>query len=1006
MHGDAEELRERFLRASSPDAFVAALADLATLVRARELNRDDAAKLAAEVLADAATLDGWEQDGVLVRATGIVGALYCELTQPEDSSGLSRGSELRRSLGRWVSTLPGDLPEQVAQQLNKAMLSDAGGELSRARLYMIRWAGFRSSEVERTLLGRGARDDDIGRIALHSLALLGPGEEVRKDLVGLLVDRARARLEREVAGGLAVLGSADALLSVLEPVADRPQSEAALRRRAVAMAAAIARRNPHRRKLQRQVLAYLVALVEQDSAFLRELAVRGDWLANINSEKVVPHTLAWANDPELPDHTRHLLLLRLEDMRSPLQLEGWRDCTVGQPLVEWATRDTGTESLWVEREWQRKEAAWNALISGRGASALPQAVESIDNERNSYLYRQLASRLAVFELPAVPDSAAKVVAGDYDHPEGGQGNEYARRIGALRLIRSSPALEAFKLLSGWRFTYQGHVLTEVVRAFSEVAMAAEREAPHIVRDTLDQMSTGEGWQRVAAADARLALEPNDVGPAELLKRASSALDDDRDATEIALLIMGLHQLPPNANVPDQLLAALKEWTASDNELLAQRAALALAGTGALRLDKELLRKLAGLEHDGSTYRWTGARPTPPHAGLLVQVMGAREPRAFGDVIISLVESSSWEIAVALVPSFGSVAQTGEEMRDRLVAAVRERALRQSASSTETDWFAALAHLSVKDFLAVDWRAAASDWMPAALIALGDALRGCPTPDSPELRRKVRDHLQFLTESPDFGVRRAGYRAAVDATPVFATQLFTSWAAAKSAQLRVRAAESMEWLPAGEGDAVLLHLSTARARRVRDVARRVTEDRSRRRNFERVLQRVVAIDGSNDSVCSVWAHVEALREEGDDTVAERLRSATASATWPVRVKRWLDDVAGDIEKRWKGANKDWPAPWHRWDGAVEELDAHVSSEDGYFPVRVFLWRAPADYGLQEWGGAVVEDEQNAIPLFGMKVFTIELSDGRTARAVRQRYATGTVSFRGLGPYPRDGASNGD
>lgn len=999
MSPELEQLRKRFLEATVTSTFVGALRDLIASIQEGTIEAAEAAPLATEVLADASTIAGWDEASDRVTLVDTVATLYRDLSQPEDAEGLSRAADLRRALERWVATLPGDAPERVAEQLNTAMLASGPAGLSLSRLFMLRWAGFRSSEVEQALLSRGGDDDELGRVALHTLALLGPRDEPRRLLSELLLQRAESRFEREVAGALAILGEPEALDSVLR-IAERASKDTPeMRRRAVSLVTELARRNPQSSALQAAVLEFVFETVAADRGFLGELAVRGDWLPNINSAALVSRVLDSAGAPDVQDHVRHLLLIRLTDLSSPDQLSGWGNSAVCEPLVNWATSDTASASLFVGEEWQKKEAAWDSLLAAQGTAALDAAIRGVETEGNPYLYRQLATRLAAFALPAVLSSAADIAAEDYDHPKQGEGSQYALRLGALRLLRSSPPSHAFEILSSWRFTYDGHALTEVVQTFAEVAGEVAADEGERVRTTLARMSEGEPWHRISAAGALLALEDAGLAAESVIERAARAVEEHRDPTERALLITGLERLPAITELSKELKAKLKEWSRSENQLLARNAGLALAGTGGLRTEESLLRDLADLERDGASYRWLGSRPIPRFAGALIGLMASKEPEAFRELVIALVETAPWDVAVVLRSALPHIAELGEEPRAALVDAVSARALKQSASRSETDWFAALADLSMEAFLAVDWPSNATEWMPVALVSLADVLRGAQ-PESDVGRQHLRRHLEFLFRSPDFAVRRAGYRAAVEADPKFANRLFASWAAAKGVDLRVRAAEASEWLPRVQRTYLLARLNSARARRVREAARRADEAGIRRDDFRQILNTVAEIDGSNAAVCSVWAHVEALRRAGDDAVAERLRSTIAAAAWPNRVKRWLSDVVNDIEKRWKSANKDWPSPWHRWDGAVEELDATLSAEEESISVRVFLWKTPADYGPLEWGGAVVETQQNENSLLGMREFRLELADGRRGKALREACATGAVSFVGLGPYPHE------
>jgi hypothetical protein len=909
--------------------------------------------------------------------------------------------------------------DQVLDKLHLSLKS----AFPKSACWTVSSIGFRRKDIVDALCEVVALyDDETGDIALSTLTMLGIPSESRSRILSTLHQRALRRCNMPLIFALRRLADPASLEVVrdywLQPgnvrLSEWELSHAAYIFTDVADAL------PDDVQLQDRVWKIVSDLCDRyPDIFESHIRLHSDFVPKCNNTSVVSDMLkrldGLSEKSDRSAHGRYLLYLRLAACVRPRQLLGWANAS-GVVALDLLRRDACQDSSMpgslLTPAGHRKDAAWTTLLCLGYPGVVNWFEESVSKETNPYMRQKISQLLACLRFDPLPPIIHKLVTEPYDYRANTPSGEFAMRLGAIQVARSSASQEAFHALSVFGLTHDGQALQDSADALAEIALFLTRAGNTSVVDVLVETAVRSSSEhhRVAAAAALGAIAAEDLLLVTYAPRLSELLfDADRNDFERSLFVSILGYLK-GIELSTEVLQQLQTWALDRNDWLSVRSMEALARQDQLLSQHDILINKLGLEQrDGrwapgstpSRFRWTP---------LIVSLLYVQHADIFTPAIVALLHTQGWSGAVQIIRTLQSFHGSSEEPvlpRD-IERAFIERVYQQQVSPVaELELFDVLMQL-MPDALGLEhWDHVWNDWLPDARVALANAL-GEAKYSEPSAQNHAVSLLLNLTRDGQYAIRRAAYRGLARQSAESLHALCATGSDETSAiALRQRAAEAWGWLVLNEEQSDIIRelyqkLSVDPEKSVREAIERVRQERRERVWAAEYLERVraVAMNGAtNDDIMKTWCYGHALTQVGDDATERVLIQDLQTRKLPPHIRYWLQQIIKGISERWRKVTQKWPEPWLAMEGIIEEGKGEIEVSGGQeLQVNYTLWQKPAATPSQKhaWGGTVWP-----VDFFGSRNlddFVLYLEDGRQLTALVTRISGLLITFIGQEYYP--------
>jgi hypothetical protein len=881
--------------------------------------------------------------------------------------------------------------------------------------------GFRRSDIVEALWKVAERyADKTGDIALYTLAHLGfpPNERLR--LLSILHQRAVLRCNIPLIRALSTIAAPESVDVVqkhwLRPSSAEEDEDTELRSLALRVLTDVANATEADIDLQERIWSVIANLcLEYSDVFSSDLFLGSDIVSQCNSERVVPTLMQWlgkeTDESESAAHHRYLLCLRLEECVRPGQLRGWEKVDETEALsllCQDASRDTQYKGRWTTSEMMHKEMAWETLLHLGYADVLAWFEKSVATETNPFLRQKVSEWLACFRLDPLPSTVIRWVTEPYDEQDSDSSGEWASRMGAIQMVRSSASWQAFEALRRFGFTMRGVVLQLSVDALGEVAAALARAGEMSAVDELVETAVDslEKRHRIAAAGALERIAAAGLLATEHAPRLAAAMiDERRDPFERSLLLTALGHLEIE-KVAFDTLPHLWTWARERDDWLGGRSLEILARQGHLPTQPDLLTKRLSLLQVGDRWDLSQEGKLAEWAAFIIGLLYTQNSLTFMPAAASILRLRDWHSAFQLMQLLVDAHRGPErpslpkEIEEALVERVQKR---QTRTSAELETFRVLLYLAPTRLVRQAWEKDWDDWLPQARAALADAL-GEADYEGAENNAAV-SLLLLLARDGQYAVRRSAYRALAHRSAFTLESVCIAWSRESSPlELRQRAAEACSWLPSEKGERfnqLYQELATSSEPTVREAISRARSSRLERFWAEEYLSRVRDAEGkTNTEILSAWRYGQALAQIGDDSCLRVLRMDLENRSLMPNVRCWLRQIIKGMDEHWRKATLKWPDPWLTWEGAIEEITGTLLIDGQSIKVRCSLWQQPASTPSQKhsWGGVLWYTETNDFLQLRSNEFTLQLGDGRQGKGLITRSSGGMTIFVGQRSYP--------
>ncbi len=313
----------------------------------------------------------------------------------------------------------------------------------------------------------------------------------------------------------------------------------------------------------------------------------------------------------------------------------------------------------------------------------------------------------------------------------------------------------------------------------------------------------------------------------------------------------------------------------------------------------------------------------------------------------------------------------------------------------------IAHVSEQLFLTNWWQDTWEKWRPEIKVAFVCAHSGIATWDETVSSELLKRFHLFCADNQS-GIRNAGYREFSRLNYPLFLEMIRLWILCDSEDLKIRAAEAIEYMRVGDGQRNYLELSRDPNRRVRvvsAVSRRKSEERKWSSAF---VQNIIEALTSDKRLGSNLPHLfEVLRRHGTREDAERLTAHVSRFSLHPSDDAFIHGITEAIYSRLSQDNLrlDKELLLH-WDAISESLTALVTQDTDYVEAEVSLWRRPGSPGDWYGTGRILTPRSLATQFMASFVgdALIEI-DGRQAARIVITFARGNdLVFHGSGSYP--------
>jgi hypothetical protein len=930
-------------------------------------------------------------------------------------------SRYRSSLGDWLASATG----QVRDQVVNSILERLEAPNPEAACWTLSAIGLRTPGVLAALRSVFERLDDVsGDAALSALTWIRPRPEDRPLLVREVNMRLRRRMNLplfmamdRLADPVSITTLRAALIKTIEH-----EGEGGFTSLVLQCLTSIADEHDNDEALQARIWGLIHEHILRFRTRLAPMVYLGGHIApRCDTPFVIRDLVALLPAPdtteELQSYHRYLLCLRLLEAVRPRQIEGWyragKSFTALMPTVALDTKMPGRGTT---SEAHAKESGLDVLL--RSGRVLPRRLIDtlLFQESNPYVSHSLALRLACFCSPAPSARLLGFVTERFDGDPDLDG-EWARRLGAVAVAKSSASPSAFEALLNCGFTLRGQVLTDTADALAQVAdWLLERGWERALPRLFDVAQTGANINRQAAAGALHYLAANQrLHPSDSPRLIALLGEDELSEFDRSNLVAALGYIP--SRLPPEIVQTMTKWAAENDGWLGWRSLEALA-----RLDyRDALRALyevrLGLTANGKVWTGSQSRDGIGWATYIVGLLYQKHPKVYASALASIIEKGNWGAAAqairALLPvDRGTAKRPSRSVRQSLA---KRLATSQTPYHAETELFAVLSQIAPDILVRPRLRHMWDRWLPQARIALADALGTAVFPD-PSLSARALQTLIELSGDSHFGVRRSSFRAIALLSPIGLRIMCEAWAGTETenqgeiqhdVDTRLRAAEGCCWLPRIlDGDQAFNLLNTRLSldpeRSVRVAADRARTERRERNWAKGYLEVVLGVEnGSAAEMRQAWRCGEALVQVGDDEALRAVSLRLESAQLAPCVRHWLLRLSKELSDRWEKVTREWPEPVATWRGNVDEGEGILTIPSGRsFSVHYTIWESPSASPDEksDWGGvAIADDDVWTLTVLGDSG-TLTIHGEKSGRIILRNTSGTTLSFLGTGPAP--------
>lgn len=944
----------------------------------------------------------------------------------ESGAGDYRAARCREVLTDWLGGFSWSDRATLRDGVLDATAAFLTGATAENASWLIAQIGYRSPKLLAPLWNLvAAQDSKAGDAALAALTVLEHASDARERIR----DAAHARLSHRFSMGLMStlrqLADPDSLEPILNsswlsPHEDEDETGTAFL--ALRLPIDIADAHGDEPSLQDRVWHAVSGLFTQYPSSLRSsLSLGSDVAPRCDTPLAIASLLsAYTNDVEPTEEATHrhqLLCLRLEECVRPRHLAAWSEIAVPAALpllLDDACRDTGATGRWRTTNETLKESAWHVLLRLGDRQLFSRLDAVLREETNGFMQSALCDIVACFRLDTLPPVVHNWITERHDARSDGESLDWAARMAAIRVARSTATRDAFDALLHGGFTLNGRLLRQSVDALVEVAIVRIQAGGDTVAAALLAMAKAGDTpnQRTAAIGALPRLASRHLLPTREAAMVAQLLGDAAMTTlERSLLIEALGHVDPIILTPN-IITQLLEATTDDTDGIGLRAVETLIRQDIIRTHPEVIERQFALTRTGDTWGVTPGKQKGEWDGYLVGLLYSKQPQAFAPVIATLLRDGNWQTVVQIAGVLRAI--HGESAHGRLPEEI-EGALfdrirgGQRYDTAETALFDLAARLAPGTLARGEWDGEWNDWRFEARAALAEALGYAHF--SADGREQAANTLTQLTYDGIYGVRRAAYRGLVRLAPETLLATCAAWQAGKDVLLRERAAEAIGWF---EPDTAM-HESIVAVEgmllsdpepTVRETAVRAVRDRREREWARQCVARVRdARGGSQSAILGAWPYGQALRQIGDDESLRALSVGLADSGLPTHVRHWWEQLMKGIEEHWQKVTGKWPDPWRKWEGKIEEGEGQIIVDtDATISVHYRLWYEPAatlsDAGSWSGTGEVrdrnerIDLEEYVLQLEDRRCGTILVSSASFASAEGQTFA-----FSGQGQFPK-------
>jgi hypothetical protein len=922
---------------------------------------------------------------------------------PEDSDIRLNRQRAREMLPQWIEEYPQDSQLRIISTIFGRIVPLLESEHAVAAIRIVALIGYRDDSVMERLFRIGL--SDVTRAAYCADALVSCGircDDRTRALLRAIVESDRPQDVGYPLSRMPVSATNDIISRYLQRMSEWSEDNVHLHIGLAIVAKLVGHANGVN-ELRHQVWSLarrFRSIVLMDSRIA----------ASIDAKDVVTDLLSWIGDfPEIADESLRVwrAAIRLEDCTRPVQLASFRAGVTNETanvLSRVAVADTSNGGEFSTMTDKAKEAAWQLLMCCGHGDFVGLLSQGVPNEKNPWIQEKIMKTAACLGVRVLPAFVREWI----ETPLNCSAKEprpFAQREGALALARSAGTYEAFAALLNWGFTFEGHVLLSVSEGLSDVAYSLIRSGDvRIVPELITKLGRSHvAHQREIAASALGNVAGTIHLDSNLVSILTMAISDDTlPGYSRAALVSVLHFAECRADDAATLLVAgLADR--SDDERLAWESCVFLIRRPFWERYLDIIWRRLGY----SSEQEAGSRSDFSAIGWRAWIVGElflQAPERFGALLERVLRTANDESCFMLARCLSRATR----FPTIVVDAVENRIIKDTTLFHSPSYmFTMLGYMDEKRLVSDSLASALAQWSIDSKMAYANALASAQY-NSSDLAARRLSLLDALGCDGALEVRRAANRAIAKLDPEALILLWRGRAQSQSLQMRLRAAETVEWLPANiwqdEGDPDVAALCADRFRAVRAGfydAVKLADERSR---VSLCLEKVTAVRSDQaGEIIEAFPFGTALSKLGDSEVIEVLRTHAEKHELPLNVLTWINQIVKRIEKEKRKSKHDVGVGW---DTIVEHFEGTVTIGEQSHSGQCHLWRSPQDNpaALGSWGGTIALDAELTLKdIFGADIRRRHVTITGKDRATGQAVVTRTVEWSvlivtGSGGYP--------
>lgn len=868
---------------------------------------------------------------------------------PASGAGHVRTYRLRELLRDWLDTLPEEALWPVRASVLKRVIAHVNANRSLAGLYCLAAIGYRSTATVRAFRRAGVHNDSNGHEALRLLLGLAPSSADREWTQQRISNTPKEQ-------------RTDPWYTAASQFHDTTWIDALVESASSAQHAAIgfarlswtAEEAPGDLALQDAVWSGIMRAVERRDDGWPALLFTGGLFERCNTPTILA---TFVRNAAIIQELGGLHIVRwidrLQDPRTPLQIEGWQDqdrVALERVLLLHVERNSGPEMTSHTIEADTKEKAIDALLCSGNERAVSVATAAIENETNGYTTAEVLNRLASLSVNPIPERVrASVLSSPVIDRSGSSNSPLAIFFAASRFTASSLHIESLRLLLDSKGTSEGHPYRQQVQVAARLASwlwkRGDKRVLDVLLDAADSPSLIAQAVAVHALANALLLGLEDTAVRDRMHAIAG--DASRQSYIRKEALVGLLSTNPASQSNPEAFASLLLNSDRDMKRLAF-CGLVVHG------------QLAPYRNECEEFAFAPPIDASDCDGAYVAgVIAALDPTRYSARVADLIQhGTDWTTHGVLSGFRFALPESPRLPADITGSLVRKIHAGETAQRANPDLFFELATLAPQETLGHRWETVWHDWMPDSRVSLADSIPIAAARVAGSGKR-AEELLKQLIGDGVFAVRRAAARALSKTDSAALADWCTETLRVAPIALRRFAAEAAAWMPVDSfrtlDNAQLRTAANDPERLVRSAAGRARQARRLRHWSGELLRQVSSPQTDpNDWVLSSYAAGCALGQIGDDADLQRLSEVAEDPETPPNVAHWLTRIADKLEGTWKDRTAKWPESWLPWQGALEQVDGTLGMRGQTLNVRITLWlrrgkpgREPNAWGAAAW-----------------------------------------------------------